>query len=230
MMHLDTFAEQGWQIVAGGYPTALLDALQSELGQYTRQAHQGGVRDLEQHPLILQLVRHPCTQALLQTMLSDQALLVRALYFDKSSENNWQVGWHQDKTVMLAARVEMPGWGPWRPRDHCWHVQAPQTILTRMLTLRLHLDDADTDNGCLQVHSGSHLWGLLSQAETRARLAQLSPLSCPAKRGDLMLMRPLLLHRSSKSHSPRPRRVVHLEFCDAPLPAPLRWAALPESC
>lgn len=228
-MNLDTFEQQGWQVVSGGYPAALVDALQAEFSLRARQPHQGGLRDLEQHPLIVQLAAHPCTKALLQTVFGHQADLVRALYFDKSTEHNWHVSWHQDKTVMLAAQADIAGWGPWRPRGHCWHVQAPETVLTRMLTVRLHLDDTDTDNGCLQVHSGSHQWGLLSQAEISRRIEQMRPHPCPAKKGEVMLMRPLLLHGSSKAQSPRPRRIVHLEFCDTPLPAPLRWAASPET-
>jgi hypothetical protein len=38
-----------------------------------------------------------------------------------------------------------------------------------------------------------------------------------------MLMKPLLLHASSRSTSARPRRVVHLKFSAAELPEGLAW-------
>ncbi|WP_162549742.1 phytanoyl-CoA dioxygenase family protein [Hymenobacter nivis] len=41
--------------------------------------------------------------------------------------------------------------------------------------------------------------------------------------GGAMLMKPLLLHASSRSTSDRPRRVIHLEFSAQELPAGLAW-------
>jgi hypothetical protein len=36
-------------------------------------------------------------------------------------------------------------------------------------------------------------------------------------------MRPLLLHASARSTSPRPRRVVHIEYAARDLPQGLEW-------
>jgi hypothetical protein len=36
-------------------------------------------------------------------------------------------------------------------------------------------------------------------------------------------MRPLALHASSPATAPHHRRVIHIEYAPAPLPAPLRW-------
>jgi hypothetical protein len=36
-------------------------------------------------------------------------------------------------------------------------------------------------------------------------------------------MHPLLLHASSSSSQPEPRRVIHLEFADDDLPGGLEW-------
>jgi hypothetical protein len=44
-----------------------------------------------------------------------------------------------------------------------------------------------------------------------------------AGKGDAILMRPLLLHASSPSEEPTHRRVLHIEYCAATLPEPLRW-------
>ena len=38
-----------------------------------------------------------------------------------------------------------------------------------------------------------------------------------------MLMRPLLLHASSSSSKPEPRRVIHLEYAADDLPGGLEW-------
>ena len=41
--------------------------------------------------------------------------------------------------------------------------------------------------------------------------------------GDALLMRPLLLHASGRSTSPRHRRVLHIEYAAFALPQGLHW-------
>lgn len=38
---------------------------------------------------------------------------VRAILFDKTETANWSLGWHQDRTVVVAERRDVPGFGPW---------------------------------------------------------------------------------------------------------------------
>jgi hypothetical protein len=76
---------------------------------------------------------------------------VRAIYFDKFAEANWLVGWHQDLTVAVRERIEVPGFGPWSVKEGVTHVHAPAEVLEGMLTVRLHLDDCYESNGALRV-------------------------------------------------------------------------------
>ena len=46
---------------------------------------------------------------------------------------------------------------------------------------------------------------------------------CEVLAGDAVIMCPLLLHASSPMTSGERRRVIHLEFADFALPAPLEW-------
>jgi ectoine hydroxylase-related dioxygenase (phytanoyl-CoA dioxygenase family) len=85
-------------------------------------------------------------------------------------------------------------------------VQVPTAVLERMVTLRVHLDAADVDNGALRVAPGSQRLGCIG-AES-AVLEQCGMRVCAVSAGDALLMRPLL-HASRKSTSPRPRRVVY---------------------
>jgi len=48
--------------------------------------------------------------------------------------------------------------------------------------------------------------------------------SCPVLKGGVMIMRPLLLHASHRSTNDRPRRGIHIEFSNLPLPGPITWA------
>ena len=92
-----------------------------------------------------------------------------------------------------------------------------------MLTARLHLHDCDQTNGALRVVPGTHRLGRLS-AERIQQLREHDPDHlCHLNAGDALLMRPLLLHASSRSQSNRHRRVLHIEYAAFSLPEPLEW-------
>ena len=44
--------------------------------------------------------------------LGSAAHPVRALLFDKSATSNWSLGWHQDRTIVVAERQATEGFGP----------------------------------------------------------------------------------------------------------------------
>lgn len=134
------------------------------------------------------------------------------------------VSWHQDKTVVLTEKKEIEGWGPWSIKDNAHHVQPPLEVLNHMITFRLHLDEADKNNGCLKVIPKSHEMGILNQVEIKEIVNNNAQYFCEADAGDLIMMKPHLLHSSSKSVSPSHRRVVHIEYSNYPLPENLFWA------
>lgn len=37
---------------------------------------------------------------------------VRALLFDKTQDMNWALGWHQDRTIAVRERIDVPGYSP----------------------------------------------------------------------------------------------------------------------
>jgi ectoine hydroxylase-related dioxygenase (phytanoyl-CoA dioxygenase family) len=60
-------------------------------------------------------------------------------------------------------RVEVDGFGPWYMKAEVLHVQPPAAILEHMLTVRLHLDPCNEENGALRVLPGSHTRGKISE-------------------------------------------------------------------
>ena len=139
--------------------------------------------------------------------------LCRSILFDKTPESNWKVGWHQDVTLACETRFEKEGWSNWTFKDGVPHVQPPVAVLEQMLTLRLHLDECGSDNGPLRVLPGSHRKGKLSAQEIQSLVASETPEECLCAAGEVLLMRPLLIHSSGSATRPGRRRVVHLEFC-----------------
>lgn len=146
--------------------------------------------------------------------LTPQHKLVRAILFNKTPDANWYVTWHQDRTVSVSEKFDHPEWKNWSLKEGVLHVQPPLAVLENMVTVRIHLDDATQDNGCLKVIPGSHLYGLLSQDQITEIVTPENIVYCEAGAGDALIMRPHLLHASSKSVDPSHRRVLHLEFCD----------------
>ncbi|WP_395742280.1 phytanoyl-CoA dioxygenase family protein [Prosthecobacter sp.] len=170
---------------------------------------------------------HSALSRLARPYLPSAPVPVRGIYFDKRPEMNWLVAWHQDLTLALREQAEVPGFGPWSVKDGVPHVQPPVRLLEQMLTARLHLDDTDAENGALKVIPGTHRSGRLSAEAIRGWRETRDEILCEARAGDVLLMRPLLLHASSRSSSTRRRRVLHVEFAGFTLPQPLEWHEAP---
>ncbi len=157
-------------------------------------------------------------------ILGKEPQVVRVIFFDKTPDKNWFVTWHQDKTVTLSIRKEIEGWGPWTLKDKTHHVQPSLDVLNQMLTFRVHLDPSGTENGCLKVIPCSHEKGFLKQNEIDEIVNNTEPVFCEVNSGDAVIMRPHILHSSSKSILPEHRRVVHVEFSGYELPNGINWA------
>lgn len=161
----------------------------------------------------------------LATRLSGKpARVVRILGFDKTSQTNWGVPWHQDRTVAVKRRVDVDGFGPWSVKAGMPHAVPPQTLLKAMFSLRLHLDDCGPDNGPLKVIPGSHRLGRLPVRDVLDLGNREAATTCLAAAGDVLAMRALTVHASDPAIAPAHRRVLHLDFSTADLPAPLEWA------
>ena len=182
-----------------------------------------GRRGLLALPAVAELARSSRLLDLIRPHLPSEPFPVRAIYFDKSSDTNWLVPWHQDLTLALRASAEVPGFGPWSTKDGVPHVQPPVALLQQMIAVRLHLDDADESNGALRVIPSSHRLGRLSSERVQELRSQRSDFLCAVSAGDVLLMRPLLLHASSRSTSTRHRRVLHIEYAAFTLPDELNW-------
>ena len=127
--------------------------------------------------------------------------------FYKPAKHGGVVAWHQDYSY----------WTRTTPMQH--------------LTSWVGLDDATTENGCLQYIPKSHNWGLLEKpsltGEMRGLVEFLSddqarelenPLPVKKKKGYGTFHHPLLVHGSFENNSERPRRAFVINvFADGTL-------------
>ncbi len=178
-----------------------------------------GSRDLiSLLPEVCEIPRHPRLLDVITSVLGSEAGLVRALYFDKPPERSWSLPWHKDRTIAVKDHAQ-PSSHFSKPTMKAGipHVEAPESLLERMLTLRVHLDPMTADNGPLSVIPGSHIV---------AHDAASPPVELHASSGDVLAMRPLLSHSSSlpTKGTALHRRVIHLEFAPSEdLPDGYAW-------
>ena len=156
-------------------------------------------------------------------LLPHGAVAVQCTFFDKSADNNWLVALHQDLSIPIQERVAHPDCSGWSKKEGVLYVQPPVAVLESLVAVRAHLDDCGSANGPLRVVPGSHRHGRLSPEAARALREQRGAFECIARRGDVLAMRPLLLHSSSKAQAKAPRRVLHFLFGPGALPCGLKW-------
>lgn len=161
--------------------------------------------------------------ALAAERLGPEACPVRAILFDKSAEANWALGWHQDRTIAVAARAEVSGFGPWTVKAGMQHVEPPFALLERMVTMRIHLDAVPAGNAPLLIAPGSHVLGRIAEMEIDGLVARTGSFACLAARGDVWLYATPILHASAAADAPGRRRVLHVDYSADALPAPLEW-------
>jgi len=159
---------------------------------------------------------------LAQTVLPN-AKPVRFVSFNKASSLNWSLPWHQDRVITVKDKVDVKGFKNWSQKAGLWHCEPPTKILEKMIFARVHLDDSDKYNGCLEVLVGSHKYGKIISTDIEKIVAELPKEACIAKRGDVLFVKALTLHRSQASYSQSSRRALRVDYSNHDLPHPLAW-------
>jgi ectoine hydroxylase-related dioxygenase (phytanoyl-CoA dioxygenase family) len=177
---------------------------------------------LKEIPGVGKLIFTPKLKEIIEQLFGEGYFAVKSIYFDKPEKSNWYVAYHQDLTISVDKKADLPGFGPWTVKQNQFAVQPPLSILENNFTIRIHLDEANEQNGALKVVPGSHLKGIY-RPETIDWTVEKEE-TCQVPQGGIMIMKPLLLHSSGRTINHQKRRVIHIEFSKAPLPEPLEWA------
>jgi ectoine hydroxylase-related dioxygenase (phytanoyl-CoA dioxygenase family) len=194
-----------------------VDDLLEELSKADLSRSRAGVRHAMRLPAVSTMAQDARLLRIAQETLGRDAFPFRATLFDKSPTANWLVVWHQDTALPLRERREAPGWGPWSVKDGVIYAHAPESALSQVLALRLHLDDSTAENGPLRVLPGTHTLGVLTDNALHDLSKKIAAIDCVVARGGMLAMRPLIVHASSKSQSDAPRRVLHIEYASSPI-------------
>lgn len=157
---------------------------------------------------------------LLTETLGSEFGLVRGLFFDKHPDRTWSLPWHKDLTIAVKDHsLASSHFGKPTMKSGVPHVEASESVLENMLTLRIHLDDVTDENGPLEVAVGSHSNGKRPDHSHDVRKILVDA-------GDVLAMRPMISHASASSacDTQRHRRILHLEYAGSrELPDGFEW-------
>jgi hypothetical protein len=149
--------------------------------------------------------------SLLRLATGEEMFPVKAFILDKSTESNWEIPWHQDLKIALSEKAEVPGYHNWSVESGILHVQPPESVMEKLVTIRIHFDACDFKNA-IRVIPRSHKLGILTQQQIEHLVEQTSSHLCIAAKFSVMLMRPLILHYSPPSRSSSSRRILQIEY------------------
>jgi ectoine hydroxylase-related dioxygenase (phytanoyl-CoA dioxygenase family) len=211
-MWREEVTDQGFAIIPDVLTRNDIATILRNLNEESAHRSRAGLRHALALPIVAALAWDPRLLTLAREILGKKAFPYHATLFDKSPEANWLVAWHQDTALPLRERRDTPGWGPWSLKRGVIYAHAPASALSKILALRVHLDDSTAQNGPLRVLPGSHEQGVLSDDDVHQVASRVSPVECVVSQGGIVAMRPLLIHASSKSRSEKKRRVLHIEY------------------
>lgn len=162
------------------------------------------------HGRVWDMLTNPSIVACVSDLLGEQVIGWGSHFFCKMPGDGKRVDWHQDCSY----------W-PLTP--------------TKAITVWLAIDDADRENGCMEVFNGSHTHGLIdfeSSDEASGNVLDQSIANpekygthqlTPLRAGQASIHSDLLVHGSSPNESSRRRCGLTLRYCPADVKAYLGW-------
>lgn len=230
MKQTDDFRLNGFAIIDNIYTEDEVEALLQQINRantdkdtFRKSTDLFAIRQfLKEVPSTIDTIFNEKLKSVLKQLLGDKYFVVKCIYFDKPQASNWYVSYHQDLTISVDKKLSLEGFEFWTTKQNQFAVQPPLDILQNLVTVRIHLDDTDENNGALKVIPNSHSKGIYRPETVDWSIEK--EVSCNVPRGGIMLMKPLLLHSSGRTTNNRQRRVIHIEFSNQELPTELNWA------
>lgn len=220
---MNGFEADGYALVPGILSGAECAAIAASV--HAADAPSGASRSLLAQPWCASLAARLRAHPALAGHIGAGSVAVQCTYFEKSAGRNWLVPIHQDLSIPVAARVDGQGLGGWSEKEGVLFVRPPVEVLQQLVAVRIHLDDCGMEDGPLRVIPGSHRRGIIGDDEAIALRKSGLETVCLAAPGAALVLRPLLLHASSKGRANGQRRVLHFVFGPRALPLGLRWNA-----
>jgi ectoine hydroxylase-related dioxygenase (phytanoyl-CoA dioxygenase family) len=164
-------------------------------------------------PFYFELARHPAILAVISRIIGENVRLSHSKINMKAAQVGSPLEWHQD----------------WAFAPHTHMATCVASVM---------IDDADVENGAMQVLAGSHRGALLEHhdedgyfvgaiAPGTAGMDLSAAMPLTGKAGTISFHHPMTIHGSGANVSGRPRRILFLEYAAAdafPLFYAVDWA------
>ncbi|WCM41426.1 phytanoyl-CoA dioxygenase family protein [Flavobacterium sp. CBA20B-1] len=226
----DSLNNKGFSIVEGIYTDTEIESIISCIDKadqtnttFRKSADLFAIRQVvKEIPEIIPFVFNDNLRKLIADIAGNDYFIVKSIYFDKPEKSNWYVAYHQDLTISVDKKATLENFMNWTKKQNQFAVQPPISILENITTLRIHLDETNSENGALKVIENSHSKGIFRPENIDWKNEKET--TCDVPKGGVMLMKPLLLHSSNKTTNNEKRRVLHIELSNINLPKELNWA------
>jgi len=215
---------KGFSILNNVYTQRSIRKIKKVLDNYFSEADEiafGKRLLVKELPQLKPLLFSKNLQQIVRT-IDKNAFLTKAIYFDKPQQKNWYVSWHQDVPINVTEKIATDGYTSWTKEKEINSVCPPEDLVRNIFSIRIHLDDTNHENGALKVIPGSHQ-KRLSDEQIQTITENSIPYVCEVNAGGIQIIKPLLLHSSSKAINQKRRRVIHLEFSSEELLGELDW-------
>jgi len=220
-MNIHRFRNDGFAVLSQVLTSSECEELSLALVEIPRKGI--GSRSLLDMPWCKKLAQTVRQHPGIAPFLPTDAVAVQCNFFEKSQDQNWLVPIHQDLSIPVTERVENAALTCWAEKQGSLFVQPPDIVLQELVAVRLHVDECGNDDGALRVVPGSHELGRLNNDDALEVRGHLGEVVCSVPKGGALLMKPLVLHASSKATGHSRRRVLHFVFGPRILPLGLTW-------
>lgn len=164
------------------------------------------------HPAISALAASSGLTAIVREFLGPDVFPFRAALFGEPCGATWNFVWHQDTSLPMRSLREDCGWGPWLVKAGIVHSQAPACALADVLSLRLPLRSASPHGAQSRVLPGTHLLGVLDDAELSRLVRERAALTCDVPAGCVLALKPLLIHAATERLSSSSAPVLVIDY------------------
>lgn len=223
----DNIAQEGFFTAQHFYTDKFIDKIIEQLDshnalQYSKQK----VSDsnlITSVPLIKDLANSRQLISLVKHVLGDNTFPTNAFVLDKTLDNNWGLGWHQDLKVAVKNKIETVGYSNWTVECGIPHAIPPKEVLEKRLSVRIHLDHCFIDNGAILVAPKSHKNGIIQSKIEIEKIISDETVYCEVEKGGVMFITSLLLHKSPYSTTDKKRRILQIDYVGTSLINGLEW-------
>jgi len=136
----------------------------------------------------------------------------RAVVFAKSHSSNWSLPWHQDRVITMSEKNENSDYINWSRKAGIWHCEPPLSVLANMAFIYLVFDDVSEYGGGIELCEATHELGVISATKIENAIDRERIVKPQMKRGEMLLVKALMLHRSTTNQTDLTRRALRIDI------------------